>query len=389
MVTYEEHEWLPSYQLPRVSGRVMAASRGPYKAAVVRPIADIPIVDLPPEVSVDAGDAAVEIARFDSGLGAEIAPFAAVLLRSESAASSKIEQLTASVKSIALAELGAKDGRNATLIVSNAWAMQAAIELADRLDGDAILKMHDALLRADRPDMAGKWRTDQVWIGGSDYSPHLADFVPPHWERVPAATDDLVAFMARADLPPLVQAAIAHAQFETIHPFPDGNGRVGRALVHSLLRGKGLTRNVTVPVSAGLLTNTDSYYSALTEYRAGNPAAIVERFTAASFAAIGNGQTLVDDLRRVRTSWDDIIQARSGATAWRLADLVIRQPIIDSPLAQRELGVSDHSANAAIESLERAGVLKELSGKERNRKWEASEVLTALDAFATRSGRRG
>ncbi len=104
--------------------------------------------------------------------------------------------------------------------------------------------------------------------------------------------DDLIRFVARADLAPFVQAGVAHAQFETIHPFPDGNGRVGRALIHAILRNKGLTENVTVPVSAGLLVNVDDYFKALNEYRAGDPAPIVRHLAEASFEAIDNGRTL-------------------------------------------------------------------------------------------------
>jgi len=117
-------------------------------------------------------------------------------------------------------------------------------------------------MEAHWPDIAGRWREQQVWIGGSRFGPHEADFIPPHHDRVPAAMADLAAFMARPDLPVLTQAAIAHAQFETIHPFPDGNGRVGRALVHSLLKAGGLARSVTVPVSAGLLGDTGTYFAA-------------------------------------------------------------------------------------------------------------------------------
>src|SRR5262249_56504813 len=92
--------------------------------------------------------------------------------------------------------------------------------------------------------------------------PHGAAFVPPHYERVPDAMRDLMSFVRRDDLPVLAHAALAHAQFETIHPFVDGNGRTGRALVHAMLRARGVTRNVTVPVSAGLLTDTDAYFAA-------------------------------------------------------------------------------------------------------------------------------
>lgn len=318
-----------------------------------------------------------------------VAPFEALLLRSESAASSQIEQLTASAKAIALAELGDTSRRNAAVIVANTRAMQAAIALADKLDEQAILDMHRALLSDTRPEWTGRWRDEQVWIGGGPYGPHGADFVPPHHERVPDAMRDLVAFMARTDLPPLVQASLAHAQFETIHPFPDGNGRVGRALVHSLLRAKGLTRTVTVPVSAGLLVDVSAYFRALDAYRGGNPASIVEMMANASFAAVGNGRYLASDLENIRARWGEQVGARRGAAVWRLADLLVHQPVIDSPTAQRLLGLSAPSVNNGIEQLLVAGVLRRVSGKHRNRKWAADEVLAALDAFAARAGRRG
>jgi Fic family protein len=199
----------------------------------------------------------------------------------------------------------------------------------------------------------------------------------------------LVAFMNREDLPPLTQATVAHAQFETIHPFPDGNGRVGRALIHALLKGKGLTRQVTVPVSAGLLVDTAAYFDALGAYRQGDPAPIIRRLADASFAAIGNGRRLVSDLHQIRTGWDDRLRARRGATAWAVADLLLRQPIIDSGLVQRELEVPAMTANRAIDALGEAGVLTKVSGNYRDRKWSAREVLAALDDFARRSGRRG
>jgi Fic family protein len=199
---------------------------------------------------------------------------------------------------------------------------------------------------------------------------------------------DLVAYMRREDVPTLIQATVAHAQFETIHPFPDGNGRTGRSLVHSLLRAKGLTRTVTVPVSAGLLTDTEPYFDSLTAYRAGDPSPIIELIADASFRAVDNGRRLVSDLTEVRASWTDRIAARRGASAHRLADLLLRQPVVDSAIVQRELGVAATNANTAIEHLEGKGVLTKVSGNYRNRKWAAGEVLAALDDFSARAGRR-
>ncbi len=384
----EQRAWQSKISADLLSARVRRRHAGPYRAALVPEIADRALV-LPADIATLAEDASVEIARFDAELGAEVAPFATVLLRSESASSSKIENLTSGAKSIALAELGSKDKRNATEIVGNVAAMVAALALADRLDEDAILAMHEALLVDVQAEIAGRWREEQVWIGGDSFGPHRAAFVPPHHDLVPALMADLVTFTRRADLPLLSQAAIAHAQFETIHPFPDGNGRTGRALIHAMLRGHGLTRNVAVPVSAGLLTDTSGYFDALTAYREGDPAAIVEKLASASFAATANGRQLVRDIRGIRQSWNERIKVRRGATAWQLADILLRQPVIDASTVARELGVSPQNALRAITPLVDADILEEFTGYTRNRMWQSREVLDALDDFATRAGRRG
>jgi len=252
---------------------------------------------LPSQVAAEVAEASAEIARFDAEIGAELLPFSSVLLCSESASSSRIENLTSGAKAIALAELGDPSKRNATEIVGNVAAMTAAIDLADRLDTDAVLAMHHALLAEVDPGIAGRWRDQQVWVGGTSYGPHLATYVAPHHEHVPALMQDLVEYAGRTDLPPLGLAAIAHAQFESIHPFPDGNGRTGRALIHAILRARGLTRQVTVPVSAGLLTDTDGYFATLTAYRDGDPLSIIGALAAASERALVNARLLVEDLR--------------------------------------------------------------------------------------------
>lgn len=259
---------------------------------------------------------------------------------------------------------------------------------AEAAEEAAILGMHAVLLASSHPEWCGAWRREQVWVGGSDGGPFDAAYVAPHHDRVPAAVHDLVRFLSRDDLPSLTQAAVAHAQFETIHPFPDGNGRVGRALIHALLRGKGLTRQVTVPVSAGLLTDTDGYFGALGADRDGDPAPLVRQVAEASFTGIGNGRRLVADLHETRAGWSSVVRARRGATAWRLADLLVGQPVVGSALVQRELHVPAMTANRAIDALVSGGVLTEVSGDRRGRRWAAVDVLAALDRFAARTGRR-
>jgi Fic family protein len=389
-IDYEALTWPAPVEAGYGLADLRAAQRqaGEYKAAVPALIADLE-VDLPANVLAIADEASREVARFDAELGDEIAPFASVLLRSESAASSNIENLTASARAIAEAEaLGDKGRRNATLIVGNTEAMKAAVALADQIDEPAILAIHEALMRTSQPDMAGRWRTEQVWIGGGAFGPRGAEFVAPRHSRIEAAIGDLLDFAGRGDLPTLPQIAIAHAQFETIHPFTDGNGRTGRALVQAMLRNKGLTRQVTVPVSAGLLSNTDNYFEALGSYRDGDPAPIVEQLSSAAILAVVNGRHLVDDLRSIREQWDSQITARRDSAVHRVADLLIRQPVFNALTLQRELGITTGNARRYVDPLVEAGVIVEFTDRTRNRAWRTPEILSALDAFAERAGRR-
>ena len=386
-VTFEEHAWEPTLDQRMVSRSTRERHKGHYLAAVTPAIAGLPI-RLPSDTLALADEASAEITRFDAEMGAELAPFSAILLRSESASSSMIERLSSGAKQIALADLGSREKRNATEIVGNVRAMKAAIDLADDLSTDSILAMHHALLAEIEPDIAGKWRTQQVWIGGDGYGPHGADFIAPHHDRVLDAMNDVIAFVRRNDVPVLVQAALVHAQFETIHPFPDGNGRTGRALLHSMLKNKELTRKVTVPISAGLLSDTETYFGSLTRYRQGDPVPIVEQISEASFRAVTNGRQLAGDIKTTRAGWSEKITARRDAAAWRLADLLLRQPVVDAETVARQLAVPPTSARSALSHLTEVGIVNEFTGYRRNRMWEAKEVTSALDAFAARAGRR-
>lgn len=189
---------------------------------------------------------------------------------------------------------GAHIGENAELVARNVFAMRAALDAASHVDSAAILTMHPVLTEGVQDD-ASEYRKEWVWIGGE--SPVTAAYVAPEHHRVPAAIADLIHFLHRRDLAPTVQAAIAHAQFETIHPFTDGNGRTGRAVVSSLLRARGTVQNVHIPISSGLLHDIDDYIDALHDYRAGNPASIVECFSNAVLGSLANADQLINDVR--------------------------------------------------------------------------------------------
>lgn len=391
-VGYETLPWVPRGDLQLLSRRRRALIPATYEAALPARIADC-APTTPGWLAAELDDASAAIVRFDSrswtgAAATELAPLVTVLLRSESAASSRIENLTVGARQLALAELGADASRNAELVAGNVAAMEAAVTLADGIDARSIRAMHGALMAAHDPAEAGRWRTQQVWIGSSSDSPAGALFVPPQPARIDVAMGDLVSFMARDDLPVLLQAAIAHAQFETVHPFTDGNGRTGRALLHALLRAKGLARWVTVPVSAGLLTDTAGYFGSLDAYRAGDPVPIIEQVARSAQQGVVHGTWLVDRLAEIRQRWLDGARFRRGSAALRLTNVLVGQPAVNLSFVQRKMDVSQTAARRAIDHLVLAGILAESTERRRNRVWIARDVVDALDEFADRAGRR-
>lgn len=388
-MSYEEAQW----QMPNdgmVSRRKRREGSGRYRLAITPQIAAAH-VSLSSALAADVEDATAELARFDTYTATRfvrqtstLGPMSAVLLRTESSSSSQIEQITVGVRQLALAELHESQSVNAGTVVGNVRAMNAALELAGGLDLSAILAMHHALLtRQPGWEMhAGQLRRQVVWVGG--YSPVVADYVAPHHDRVPGAIADLVAFMARDDIPVVAQAAISHAQFESIHPFVDGNGRTGRALVHALLRAKQATVSTTAPLSAGLLRHQDGYFDALTAYRNGDIAPIIERFADAGRFAARSGMALVDELAiHVERAKEALAGLRPQALAWQVLPQLVAQPVVNSSYLVDELGFNQMAAQRTLATLVERGVLDETTGGARNRVWIHRGIVQSLEEFAS------
>lgn len=383
-IDLETRRWV--HRDPMASRRARMRNTGEFGAAVVPEISGL-TPDLPHHVLAAAHQATSAMVAFDRGSGGLTAlPFAAILLRGESATSSQIENLTVRARKLSLAAVGARIGGNAELVARNVTAMQAAIDAASQLDSDAIRTMHRVLTEGVQED-AGQYRNEWVWIGGD--SPVTANYVAPEHHAVPAAIEDLIAFLHRRDLDPTVHAAIAHAHFETIHPFTDGNGRTGRAIVSSLLRARGTVQNVNIPISSGLLHDIDDYIGALNEYRAGNPAPIVECFAAAVLGSLANADQLIDD---VRAFHDHVLNSRRRVTAplKAVAELCCSEPAFTAGMVENLAGITRATAYRTIDSLTNAGLLREeRSIKVRGQKvWVVPAIVKALDDFAERAGRR-
>lgn len=384
-VSYEERHWSPAADVRDSFSPHLAAS-GPYRASVPPFIADLPVT-LDADTLSRAHDATSELIRLDAELSRHADSLGSLLLRAECAASSAIERVTAPALAIMLADIDESLEPHAVQIMAHVKADQTALSLAGSLDEDAIVHIQRTLMASTRPDRRGRWRSQQIWIGGGSRGPQRASFVPPHESRVPDLMADLVAFMKRRDIPPFPQIAIAHAQYETIHPFLEVNGRTGRALLQAMLRRSDITRSVVLPVSAGLLQDTAGYFDALTRYRAGHIADVVDTMAQAAHTAVATSRVLMDDLDAVQESWRAQVTARQGSAARRLLDLLIRQPALTSRIAVSYLGVSAPNALLAIDRLVADGILSQVGAGRRNRTWVAHDVLDALDALAERARR--
>lgn len=250
-----------------------------YQAYVPDDVAAVDPV-LPASISrvLHEADEAVRELNADLPNVAGLEALARQLLRQESVASSRIEGLVMSHRRLAKAAVADDDQHrdtSAEAILANIAAMEHAITVtsaADEITVVGLVDVHRALMENTRDaHLAGQVRTRQNWIGGSNYSPRGAAFVPPPEDEVDRLLDDLAVFMNRNDLSPTLQAAIAHAQFETIHPFADGNGRTGRCLVHVVYRRGVLASRFVPPISLVMATEGDAYVRDLTAYREAQP----------------------------------------------------------------------------------------------------------------------
>lgn len=329
---------------------------------------------------------------------AELVNFEALvrqLLRAESVASSRIEGLILSHRRLAKAAFS-PDLRDITAqsVLANIRALERALNLAtdvEALQREHLLEIHRILFEGTRDEhLGGKLREEQNWIGGAASSPRNAEFIPPPPDLVPGLVDDLCEFCNRVDLPAAIQAAIAHVQFETIHPFLDGNGRVGRALIPTVLRRRGVAEACLPPISLALAGNADRYVAGLTSWRAGDEEDWYAVFTEALFRAADGARGLGGQVADLQRRWTEKASSpRNGSGARRLIELLPSQPIIDVKTAVQLLGGSEERARLAILRLEKAGVLHQITVGRRNRAWECVGLFDLLDRFEQDLGPTG
>ncbi len=387
---YVTRTWQPDAAL-----YVPAGFREPceYQAFVPDVVArwDQPIASSTAGVVSDAEDA---VRKLNRRYRPALAPLARLLMRTESIASSKVEGMQVDAHELARGEARLENGREPEAPVAEVLATIDAMEFAvmraatsSLVTVSDISKIHAELMAAaPNSQVAGRIRTVQSWIGGNDYNPcarsGAPSFVPPPPAEVRRLLVDLCVAMDEHHLPPLVQAAIVHAQFELVHPFVDGNGRTGRALIHVVLRRRGLAPDYVPPVSVVLAADKDAYIRGLEAFRADDIGEWLTMFAVAMTRAAALGGEYLDDVEALQERWRERLRAhtnpRADAAAWRILDVLPGHPVISAPVAVAATARTKAAVNGGLARLEEAGVLIRLPDGERTRMWEAEGLLDLL-----------
>jgi Fic family protein len=374
-----------------------------YDAYLPDPITGWGLV-LPSDLAADIADAERDVAELnrDGTRHTSLEGLARFLLRAESVASSKIEGLHAGPRRLIEAEaVLAKGGDTsdyvAAQVIGNIAAMESAVKLATTKNALSTADIHEVhrvlMARSPTPELGGVVRNKQNWIGGSAYNPCSAAFVPPPPEHVAGLLEDLVAYTNGDDHSPLVQAAIAHAQVETIHPYADGNGRAGRALIHVILRRRGLAPTFVPPISLVLATWTSDYIAGLMAFRHVSPPDSVERsgaahvwlrtFASATRRACADAQAYASRIDELVDRWRaGIGRVRRGSAVDLLLQELPGVPLLTVESAAALIDRSEVATSAAIGRLVDAGVLVQRNvGRQRYRVFEAPDVLALFTAL--------
>lgn len=360
-----------------------------YRAFVPDPIAAInPAIPFEAHERIVAAEAAVS-ALNSNPHAAGLEAIGPLLLRSEAIASSRIEGYELSQRNLARALVDPRAAKGtARVVAANVIAMEQAValgEVARSLELSDVLGIHATLMASDQRARPGQLRNEQNWIGGRLNSPLDARYIPPPEGEVLRLVEDLVVFLNRDDLPASAQAAIVHAQFETIHPFIDGNGRVGRCLVHVVLRRRGIAPRFVPPVSIVLASRPDSYIDGLEGFREGHVGEWCASFAGALERSARLSSDLAGDIARLAEAWYERAgRPRRDSAAARIIPALPAQPITSAATMRAVIGVRHQRALEGLKVLEAGGVVRRISESPRDQQYAADDLFALLERYEER-----
>lgn len=262
-------------------------------------------------------------------------------------------------------------------------AMNTAIKELETLpiSNRLIKNIHSILLNSVRGEakQPGEFRRSQNWIGGASLA--TAYYIPPHHNEVGELMSDLEKFLHNEEIyvPHLIKIAIAHYQFETIHPFLDGNGRIGRLLITLYLVSNGLLKKPSLYLSDFIEKHKSAYYEALTKVRADNDLIHwIKFFLEAVIVTANNGVQTFQNILALKQEMDTLIVGfgKKAHNASKLIEFLYQRPIISISDIIEPLEISKPTANTLVKEFESKGILKEITGYERNKLFVFDRYLT-------------
>jgi len=269
-----------------------------------------------------------------------------------------------------------REVRNYIEAVNTAIIDLHSLPLSNRL----LKQTHAILIQGVRGEhkQPGEFRTSQNWIGGSSLSD--ATFIPPHQDGVAELMGDLEKFWHNEEIvvPHLVRVAISHYQFETIHPFLDGNGRIGRLLIPLYLVSHGLLAKPSLYLSDFFERNRASYYDALMQVRVSNDLTHWVRFFLNGVAQTATkGREVFSQILTLRTEAEHATMdmGKRAATARQALNVLYRKPILDATELEKALGITTPTANKLIKTLIEKNILVEVTGQQRGRVYAFDRYL--------------
>ena len=346
-----------------------------YKASIPPAIADVSLSAVP---ETEDEKTAIRYLRSVAKSISWSSALEGILLRAEAVNSSRIEGFETAAEDLMLAEIGSDASEAAQETFRNIQALKKALTVRFPISPDAVKHIH-AILMAGSGEPAGVFRDQQGWIARSKHAPITsAKYIPPEYESIAEHMADLCDFMRREDLPLLSQIAIFHAQFESIHPFGDGNGRTGRCLIQTQLAHHGFP---SVPVSAALYADTSAYYETFTAYQNGNPEPACRLFAhavAAAASAVGDMERAVEET--VLRWQSDIKKHRMSAAATRATEWIAANPVFTCQMLAENTRCDYETARKLVRQFADSEIVspagkKSGTGRGRDRKvWAAKEI---------------